>query len=189
MPIVIILGYMWPILGKGVFLATLIREQPQKGPCWVGLRWLASHLPIELDELETTLLKKYLKFETWHQFPYWINDLGNNTSFFEKPTSVCSFPAKKKKKKKNVNISLRKYFFQAPSLLAFNKLEFFMWIRILIYSLFKTVSCFGFPFITWKNWHSIKQILETILVSSSLASRLENANVTQYCVLALKLDK
>ena len=32
-----IVGYLWQILERGAFLALPIREQPQKGPSWIGL--------------------------------------------------------------------------------------------------------------------------------------------------------
>ena len=37
-PSFIIIGYVWHILGRRVFLLPTICEQPRKGPSWIGLR-------------------------------------------------------------------------------------------------------------------------------------------------------
>ena len=37
-PSFIIIGYVWHILGRRVFLLPIICEQPRKGPSWIGLR-------------------------------------------------------------------------------------------------------------------------------------------------------
>ena len=71
LPIFIIVGYVWQILGRGGgFLALPIREQPQKSPTWIGLKQ-KSNIAILKCQISRFLSKFVsLKQLSWQQTNY-----------------------------------------------------------------------------------------------------------------------
>ena len=63
LPIFIIVGYVWHILGRGAFLVLLIREQPQKSPTWIGLKQ-KSNIAILKCQI-SRFWSKFVSFKQW----------------------------------------------------------------------------------------------------------------------------
>ena len=76
-PSLIIVGYVWQILGRGAFLPPSIREKPQKRPSWIGLKFILNIFCWSQDSVNTiswTIFSPYIK-NLFLRLSAWDNEL------------------------------------------------------------------------------------------------------------------